>query len=117
MHFLSKYKVARDEGKNPEQAVYYAFSSVGRALWITTLILTIGFSVLATSDFRLNSDMGLLTAMVLVVALAVDFIFLPAFLLVFDKDSSRQKQQTQHNEAQSITDNQEGMEHVNTQKV
>lgn len=88
VHFLSKYKFARDDGKNAEEAVRYAFASVGRALWITTLVLTAGFSLLALSNFRLNSDMGLSTAIVLVVALAVDFLFLPAFLMVFDRDKA-----------------------------
>jgi predicted RND superfamily exporter protein len=63
VHFLTKYKHARDQyGKNAEEAVKYAFSSVGRALWITTLVLVAGFMVLAQSTFTLNSDMGLLTA-------------------------------------------------------
>ena len=88
VHFLSKYKIARDEGKNAEAAVRYAFASVGRALWITSLVLAVGFSVLAMSGFRLNSDLGLSTAMILMIALAVNFLFLPAFLMVFDKDKT-----------------------------
>ncbi len=85
VHFLSKYRRARIAGNNAEQAVRYAFSSVGRALWITTLVLCTGFIVLAQSSFALNGDMGLLTAIILFFALLVDFLFLPAFLLVFDK--------------------------------
>ena len=92
VHFLSKYRHARAQGDNAEQAVRYAFSSVGRALWITTLVLTIGFMVLTLSSFALNADMGLLTAIIIVTALAVDFLFLPAFLMVFDKkDSTEEK--------------------------
>ncbi|WP_017444312.1 efflux RND transporter permease subunit [Gayadomonas joobiniege] len=85
VHFLKKYKLARDQGNNAQQAVEFAFASVGRALWITTLVLASGFFVLAQSDFALNGDMGLLTALIIVIALVVDFIFLPAFLLLFDK--------------------------------
>lgn len=85
VHFLSKYKKAREKGQNAEQAVRYAFASVGRALWITTLVLFVGFMVLAQSSFLLNGDMGLLTAVTIVLALVVDFLLLPAFLLVFDK--------------------------------
>jgi len=85
VHFLSKYRHARVLRKTAEEGVRYAFASVGRALWVTTVVITIGFSILATSNFRLNSDMGLLTAIIIVVALLVDFIILPAILLVFDK--------------------------------
>ena len=90
VHFLSKYKHARDEGKDTAESVRYAFNSVGRALIVTTFVLTVGFSILAMSNFRLNSDMGLLTGIILVVALIVDFLFLPAFLMVFDRDKKQQ---------------------------
>ena len=85
VHFLTKYKHARDKyGKNSEEAVKYAFSSVGRALWITTLVLVAGFMVLAQSTFSLNADMGLLTAVTIAVALIVDFLFLPPLLMLLD---------------------------------
>ncbi len=85
VHFLSKYRHARISGSNAEESVRYAFRSVGRALWITTVVLTIGFSMLTLSTFAMNSDMGLLVGIIIVVALAIDFLFLPAFLLMFDK--------------------------------
>ena len=85
VHFLSKYRHAREEGRDSEQAVRYAFHSVGRALCITTLVLVAGFSVLMFSGFRLNSDMGLLTSGIILIALLVDLFFLPACLLKLDK--------------------------------
>ncbi|MDF2178386.1 MMPL family transporter [Aliiglaciecola sp. CAU 1673] len=91
VHFLSKYRHARLEGADAEQAVRYAFTSVGRALWITTLVLVMGFAVLSMSSFALNADMGLLTGIIILVALAVDFLFLPAFLMVFDKKQMKEE--------------------------
>ncbi|HCG8426372.1 TPA: MMPL family transporter [Vibrio parahaemolyticus] len=85
VHFLSKYQRARREGQTAEQAVRYAFHTVGRALWITTVVLVAGFSVLAMSSFRLNADMGQLSAIVIFIALVVDFLFLPTLLMLFDK--------------------------------
>lgn len=87
VHFLSKYQRARREGQTAEQAVRYAFHTVGRALWITTVVLVAGFSVLAMSSFRLNADMGQLSAIVIFIALVVDFLFLPTLLMLFDKKS------------------------------
>ena len=87
IHFLTKYARGRRElGKSPEESIEYAFRSVGRALVVTTIVLATGFVVLATSGFRVNSDMGLLTAITLVLALAADFLFLPTVLLAFDRD-------------------------------
>lgn len=92
VHFLSKYRFARMQGKDAANAVRYAFDSVARALWITTLVLTLGFSVLTLSSFALNSGMGKLTSIIIVTALAIDFLFLPAFLIRFDKKKYPQEQ-------------------------
>ncbi|MEM5535596.1 MMPL family transporter [Neptuniibacter pectenicola] len=88
VHFLSKYLHARrDRNKGPKAAVEYAFASVGKALWITTFVLVAGFMVLAQSSFKLNADMGLLTAITILIALIVDFLFLPALLMKLDKNN------------------------------
>ncbi|WP_374939796.1 RND family transporter [Vibrio sp. T187] len=102
VHFLSKYQRARIEGKSAEEAVRYAFHTVGRALWITTVVLVAGFSVLAMSSFRLNSDMGLLSAIVIFIALVVDFVLLPSLLMIFDKKTHYSKQ-PQLDPAKSVT--------------
>lgn len=90
VHFLSKYRYARVAGNDAEQSVRYAFASVGRALWITTLVLATGFSILMLSPFALNSEMGMLTSIIIVVALVVDFLFLPPFLMAFDRKELKQ---------------------------
>jgi len=64
---------------------------VGVALVVTTVVLAFGFMVLAQSNFLLNSQMGLLTAITIVIALIVDFTFLPAFLLWIDKDKTEEE--------------------------
>ncbi|TCI03748.1 RND family transporter [Corallincola luteus] len=83
VHFMSKYQHARLQGKSTEKAVRYAYASVGKALLITTIILVMGFSILTQSTFTLNSDMGLLTSIIIGVALVVDFILLPLMLVGF----------------------------------
>ncbi|MDV7102929.1 MMPL family transporter [Vibrio sp. TH_r3] len=91
VHFLTKYQLARKEGKSPENAVRYAFHTVGRALWITTVVLIAGFLVLANSTFRLNSDMGQLSSIVILLALIVDFLLLPCLLMQFDRVSNKRR--------------------------
>ncbi len=85
IHFLSKYlRARREQGLSAEDSVRYAFSTVGIALWVTSMALIAGFLVLATSSFKLNSGMGLLTAIVIAIALIVDFLLLPPLLMKFD---------------------------------
>ena len=84
VHFLSKYlRARREQGLSAEEAVRYAFHTVGTALWVTTLVLMLGFGVLAFSDFELNAGMGLLTAITIGLALLADFFFLPPLLMKF----------------------------------
>ena len=88
VHFLSKYlRAKREHGHTAQEAVRYAFNHVGRALTTTSIVLVAGFLVLAQSHFELNSGMGLLTAIVIVLALAADFLFLPPLLMKMEKKS------------------------------
>lgn len=87
VHFLSKYiRARREKGLNAEEAVRYAFNSVGIALLVTSVVLIAGFLILAQSHFVLNSEMGLVTSIVIAMALALDFTLLPALLMKIDKD-------------------------------
>jgi predicted RND superfamily exporter protein len=95
VHFLSKYlRARRIKNKTTEESVRYAFASVGRALWITTFVLIAGFMVLAQSSFKLNADMGLLTAITIGIALIVDFVFLPPLLMLIDKTKDPKADET-----------------------
>lgn len=83
VHFLTKYQRARrEDGKSPEDAIRYAFETVGVALIANTVILVLGFLVLTYSSFKPNVDMGLLTVIAIVFALILDFLLLPALLLI-----------------------------------
>ena len=84
IHFLSKYQLAKQDGLSTKDAIHSSFTHVGRALLVTTIVLVIGFMVLTMSSFKMNADMGLLTAIIIVIALIVDFLLLPALLLIFD---------------------------------
>jgi len=87
IHFLSKYlRARRERNMNAEDAVRYAFQTVGVALTVTTIVLVAGFTVISQSNFLVNSQMGALTAVTITIALIVDFLFLPALLILVDKD-------------------------------
>ena len=86
VHFLSKYtRARREKGLGSEDAVRYAFRGVGMAMFTTSVVLVVGFLVLSLSSFQLNSGMGLLTAIVIVFALAADFLLLPPLLMKIEE--------------------------------
>ncbi|RKN79665.1 efflux RND transporter permease subunit [Ulvibacterium marinum] len=83
VHFMSKFLRARRElGYDAKQAVIYAFETVGRALVTTTVVLLSGFAVLSTSSFALNSYMARITVIIITAALIIDFLLLPALLIL-----------------------------------
>ncbi len=86
IHFISKYRRAKiEKGLDKIESVRYAFSTVGMALWFTSLVLVSGFTVLSFSHFTMNSEMGLMTAMTIAIALILDFLLLPPLLMALDK--------------------------------
>ncbi len=90
VHFLSKYLRARRENSlGSEDAVRYAFNTVGLALVVTSLVLIAGFTVLTFSAFMLNSQMALMTAVTIVFAIVADFLLLPPLLMALDRKEHR----------------------------
>lgn len=84
-HFLVKYRDARmKRGLSAPDAVRDTFSTVGRALVTTSVVLAAGFLVLVQSDFSVNSTSGILMSLTIVMALLMDLLFLPAVLLKVD---------------------------------
>jgi predicted RND superfamily exporter protein len=92
VHFLSKYKRARDEfGYSAEEGVRYAFATVGTALWVSGFVLVAGFGILAFSPFKINAMLGIMVALTIAVALIIDFLLLPGLLIALDRNRKSKK--------------------------
>ena len=88
IHFLSSYLEGRRQGLAPADAVRHAFKTVGYALLTTTVVLAAGFLVFASSGFEVSWTLGLLVTTTVVLALAADFLLLPALLLAVDRSAT-----------------------------
>jgi len=105
IHFISKYLRARRElGLDPHEATRYAFNTVGVALLVTTIILVSGFAVLAFSGFKLTSDLGLMIAVTLTVALVLDFLFLPVLMMKVEEEEIETINDSLHIDTNLVTD-------------
>lgn len=93
VHFLSKYlRARREKNMDREEALEYAFQTVGVALIVTTIILTLGFLIMALSSFEPNKQLGMMTSTNMITAIIFDFTLLPALLLIgFKKESQASK--------------------------
>lgn len=83
VHFLSKYlRATQSEGRSVADGIRYAFETAGTAIVATTIILSVGFAVLITSSFKFNADLGLLTAIAIVMAMIVNLFLMPSLLML-----------------------------------
>ena len=86
IHFLSKYLAARRHGLASPDAVRSALRNVGHALLTTTVVLSLGFLVFASSGFEVSWALGLLITITICIALIADFLLLPPLLMLIDRD-------------------------------
>ncbi len=89
IHFISSYKQYRKQGMDPLHAVAETFLITGNALIVTTLLLVVGFGSFVFAEFVPNRNFGILCAMILALALITDLVFLPALLLIADRDKAK----------------------------
>jgi uncharacterized protein len=81
IHFLSKLKIELNKGKTMLVAIKNTFLSTGKAIVITSIILSGGFLTLLLSDFGGTFYTGLLVGLTLIFALIADLFLLPVLLM------------------------------------
>jgi predicted RND superfamily exporter protein len=85
IHFMSKLKSELATGKNLHYAIKRTFMEAGRAIILTSVILVLGFGLLAFSQFGVTHFTGLLISFTLIFALAADLFLLPVLLFPLKK--------------------------------
>jgi predicted RND superfamily exporter protein len=83
IHYIYRFRYEfKITGKYTE-VVHRCHSSIGRALYYTSLTVIIGFSILALSNFIPSIYFGLLTGLALSIALIAALTLLPQLIIVF----------------------------------
>lgn len=86
VHTLSKYRFVRKvHGLAPEAAVRETLTYTGSAIIMSSVALGMGFALLGFSDFKITSLMGVLSALIIFIAMVVELMMLPGLLLKFDR--------------------------------
>ena len=80
IHFLSKYKLARDKKKSIEESIKITFEETGKAITFTTIILFFGFLVMLFSNHPPSVTVGMLISVTLFAALICDLFLLPVLM-------------------------------------
>ncbi|EGV29811.1 MMPL domain protein [Thiorhodococcus drewsii AZ1] len=82
IHFFYRFRLEFLRTPYYAQAIHRTLVSVGRPLLFTTLVLSIGFSVLSASSIDTLNDFGLLSSCAFVGALIADLLLGPALLVL-----------------------------------
>lgn len=80
IHFIVRYRQERMAGHDVEAAITRSFHGAGHAIVLTSLLLVIGFGVLASSEINSTRAFGVLTSVTVFAALLADLLLLPALL-------------------------------------
>ena len=83
VHMVVRFQHEFNVRQNYHRALTAAFCGVGRALFITSVVLVAGFLVNVFSVMQTLVDFGLLVAFTILMALLADFFLLPALVLTF----------------------------------
>jgi len=90
IHYFSSYKKFAYRGLDARSAVIEALKEKGSAMFFTTAVITLGFSVLLISNFKPTFWFGLLVGISMIVALAGDVFVAPALIAIFKPSRKEQ---------------------------
>lgn len=86
VHTVTKYRFARNEhGLSPEDAVRETLTYTGSAVILSSVALGMGFLLLGISTFNITALMGVLSAVIIIIAMVAELLMLPGLLLKFDR--------------------------------
>lgn len=83
IHYIHRFKVEFIKDRNYWAALYRCHGSIGKAIFYTSLTITVGFSILALSNFIPTVYFGLLTGLAMIVALMNNLTLLPVLIVIF----------------------------------
>ena len=100
VHFMHHFHRYLDRTGSVETAVRETLQSSGRAMLLTSTVLTAGFFIFCLADMRNLVDFGFLTGITIVTALAADFVLAPALMALRYRNLRRPEAAEQQGETE-----------------
>jgi hydrophobe/amphiphile efflux-3 (HAE3) family protein len=82
IHFMHNFRRYYEQTGDPKLAVYKTLHTTGRAMLVTTIVLSIGFFIFVFADMNNLFNFGLLTAFTILMALLADYLVAPALMVL-----------------------------------
>ena len=85
IHFMHNFRRYYEQSGDPKQAVYETLHTTGRAMLVTSIVLSIGFFIFVFASMNNLFAFGLLTAITILMALAADYLVAPALMVLVNR--------------------------------
>ena len=83
IHYIHRFEREFGVDTNYRNSVIRCHGSIGRAIYYTSITITVGFSILTLSNFIPTIYFGLLTGLAMILALMGDLLLLPLLIVQF----------------------------------
>lgn len=102
IHYIHRFREEFAKDRDYVAAVRRSHGTIGRAIYYTSLTITVGFSILALSNFIPTIYFGLFTGFAMVVAVLAALTVLPRLLILFKPLGA--EAETDHGPSKSTSD-------------
>ncbi len=91
IHYIHRFEQEFKIHKDYLKTMYKCHDTIAYAMFYTTLVITVGFSILVFSNFIPTIYFGILTGLAMIIALVADLSLLPALIIKFKPFGPEQK--------------------------
>ncbi|MBW1643654.1 MAG: MMPL family transporter, partial [Deltaproteobacteria bacterium] len=91
IHFMYNFRRYYDVTHNAYEAIKETLLGTGRALLITSLVLSASFLSLILGTLKSTSSFGYYTAITIILALLADFLVAPALMVLYVGSKNERK--------------------------
>ena len=89
IHFMHNFRRYFEETGNAEMAVKATLMTTGKAMLVTTCVLSTGFFVFIFADMKNLFNFGLLTGSAIILALLSDYFIAPALMIIVNRRNKK----------------------------
>jgi hydrophobe/amphiphile efflux-3 (HAE3) family protein len=89
IHFMHNFRRYYEQTGDPKLAVYKTLHTTGRAMLVTTVVLSIGFFIFVFADMNNLLNFGVLTSFTVLMALLADYLVAPALMVLVNPVRAR----------------------------
>jgi hydrophobe/amphiphile efflux-3 (HAE3) family protein len=89
IHFMHNFRRYYEQSNDPKLAVFQTLQTAGRAMLVTTVVLSSGFFIFVFASMNNLFNFGLLTALTVLMALMADYLIAPALMVVVHRKGQR----------------------------